>query len=178
MAPAPSADTLPDAANHLARVGWLFVVLRGHMAAASVPWVAPQEDSDLTGLHAHRRVPAGIIEAVKAESERLGVKIRGNAHVWDCVQTAIVDLLPQRRDGDLVLSMARLTLDLIRSTFASMQPPPPAILTLEEAADLMRIAPSTLKRWVCEGRIRKSVKGGKPIRFFRDLFVQEAMSEP
>jgi hypothetical protein len=76
-----------------------------------------------------------------------------------------------------MLGMARLTLDLIRATFASLKEPPPIVLTLDEAAALMRIAPSTLKRWVSIGRVRKSVKSRKPIRFWRDTFMQEAMAD-
>ena len=73
--------------------------------------------------------------------------------------------------------MARLTLEPILATFAHMERPPPIVLTLEEAASLMRIAPSTLKRRVSFGHTRRSVKASKPIRFWRDTFMQEAMSD-
>ncbi|HEX8876120.1 MAG TPA: helix-turn-helix domain-containing protein [Phycisphaerales bacterium] len=71
--------------------------------------------------------------------------------------------------------MARFTIDYIREMYAAMPTPPPTVLTLGEAASLARVAPSTLKRWVAEGRIRTSVKRGKPIRFLRDAFTAEFM---
>jgi hypothetical protein len=49
------------------------------------------------------------------------------------------------------------------------------ILSLKEAAKLAKLAPSTLKRLASEGRFRESVKRGKPLRFWRDKFVQELM---
>jgi hypothetical protein len=49
------------------------------------------------------------------------------------------------------------------------------IITLKEAAEIARVAPSTLKRWVSEGRFRKSAKRGKPLLFWRDRFVAEVM---
>lgn len=49
------------------------------------------------------------------------------------------------------------------------------ILSLEEAAALAKLAPSTLKRLVSEGQFKESVKRGKPLRFWRDKFVQELM---
>lgn len=71
--------------------------------------------------------------------------------------------------------MARFTIDYIREMYAAMPNPPPTVLTLGEAASLARVSPSTIKRWVAEGRIRTSVKRGKPIRFLRDAFTAEFM---
>ena len=49
------------------------------------------------------------------------------------------------------------------------------ILSLEEAAALAKLAPSTLKRLVSEDKFKDSVKRGRPLRFFRDRFVKELM---
>jgi hypothetical protein len=49
------------------------------------------------------------------------------------------------------------------------------VLSLKEAACLAKIAPGTLKRLVSEGQFEKSVKRGKPLRFWRDRFVVELM---
>ena len=51
----------------------------------------------------------------------------------------------------------------------------PPILTVEEAAQLVRLQVSTLYRHVSEGRYRPAVKRGKPLRFWRDRLVQEFM---
>lgn len=52
----------------------------------------------------------------------------------------------------------------------------PPILTLDEAAKIAQISPSTLKRHVHEGRYRNSVKPGKPLRFWMIRFVKELMA--
>ncbi len=57
----------------------------------------------------------------------------------------------------------------------ALPPDTPAILTLAEAAALARLAPATLKRHVSEGRYRDCVIRGKPLRFWRDRFVQQVM---
>jgi excisionase family DNA binding protein len=49
------------------------------------------------------------------------------------------------------------------------------VLTLAEAAALLRIKISTLYRHVSEGRYGAAVKRGKPLRFWRDRLVQEFM---
>ena len=49
------------------------------------------------------------------------------------------------------------------------------VLSLKEAAQQAKIAPSTLKRLVSEGRFADSVKRGKPLRFWRDRFIVELM---
>jgi len=51
----------------------------------------------------------------------------------------------------------------------------PPILSLEQAAQLAHLAPGTLKRLVCEGFFANSVRRGKPIAFWRNRFVAEAM---
>lgn len=51
----------------------------------------------------------------------------------------------------------------------------PPILSLEQAAQLAHLAPSTLKRLVSEGYFGNSVRRGKPIAFWRNRFVAEAM---
>ncbi len=53
----------------------------------------------------------------------------------------------------------------------------PPILTLEEAAQLLRLKISTLYRHLSEGKYSKAVKRGKPIRFWRDRLIQEFMME-
>jgi hypothetical protein len=51
----------------------------------------------------------------------------------------------------------------------------PPILSLEQAAQLAHLAPGTLKRLVSEGYFGNSVRRGKPIAFWRNRFVAEAM---
>ena len=51
----------------------------------------------------------------------------------------------------------------------------PPILTPEEAANLLRLKVSTLYRHLSEGKYSRSVKRGKPIRFWRDRLIQEFM---
>jgi hypothetical protein len=47
------------------------------------------------------------------------------------------------------------------------------ILSLEEAAEIVGLAPATLKRQICEGEYANCVKRGKPLRFITDRFIQE-----
>lgn len=49
------------------------------------------------------------------------------------------------------------------------------ILSLEEAAELAGLKPSTLKRKVSEGEFTGSVKRRKPLRFWRNRFVLQVM---
>jgi hypothetical protein len=67
-----------------------------------------------------------------------------------------------------------LTLDDIREAFAVAANIPP-ILSLSEAADLVKLRPQTLKRKVSEGLYCRSVVRGKPLRFWRDRLVGEVM---
>lgn len=53
----------------------------------------------------------------------------------------------------------------------------PPILVPDEAAGLLRIKTTTLYRHISEGKYRKSVKRGKPLRFWRDRLVQEFMGQ-
>ena len=59
---------------------------------------------------------------------------------------------------------------------AALQNYPP-VLTLEEAAQLLRLKISTLYRHLSEGKYNKAVKRGKPIRFWRDRLIQEFMMD-
>jgi hypothetical protein len=51
----------------------------------------------------------------------------------------------------------------------------PPILSLDQAAQLAHLAPGTVQRLVSEGYFGNSVRRGKPIAFWRDRFVAEAM---
>ena len=51
----------------------------------------------------------------------------------------------------------------------------PLILDLEEAAALIKLKASTLKRKVSEGHFKGCVKRGKPLRFWRDRLVLQVM---
>ncbi len=51
----------------------------------------------------------------------------------------------------------------------------PPLLSLDQAAQLAHLAPSTIKRLASEGCFRNSVRRGKPIAFWRDRFVVEVM---
>jgi hypothetical protein len=69
----------------------------------------------------------------------------------------------------------KLTHDEIKRAFDTPQNPFGPVLSLTEAAALAKIAPSTLKRLVSEGKYAHSVKRGRPLRFFRDRFLSELM---
>lgn len=71
-------------------------------------------------------------------------------------------------------AFAPLTADDIREAFAVPAVVPP-ILSLSEAAHLVKLRPQTLKRKVSEGLYRQSVVRGKPLRFWRDRLVGEVM---
>lgn len=51
----------------------------------------------------------------------------------------------------------------------------PPLLTVQEAASLLRLRVSTVYRHVSEGKYRKAVRRGKPLRFYRDQLVKEFM---
>ena len=51
----------------------------------------------------------------------------------------------------------------------------PPLLTVQETAELLRLRVSTIYRHVSEGKYRKAVKRGKPLRFYRDQLVKEFM---
>ncbi len=51
----------------------------------------------------------------------------------------------------------------------------PPILSLDQAAKLAHLAPSTVKRLASEGFFTDSIRRGKPVAFWRDRFVVEVM---
>ncbi|MGC4033119.1 MAG: hypothetical protein QM754_15560 [Tepidisphaeraceae bacterium] len=71
-------------------------------------------------------------------------------------------------------AFAPLTATDVREAFAVPATHPP-ILSLEEAAELVKLRPQTLKRKVSEGLYSTSVVRGKPLRFWRDRLVLEVM---
>lgn len=68
-----------------------------------------------------------------------------------------------------------LTVRDIQAAFAVPSTYPP-ILSLTEAAGLVKLRPQTLKRKVSEGLFASCVVRGKPLRFWRDRLVAEVMS--
>jgi hypothetical protein len=66
-----------------------------------------------------------------------------------------------------------LTPQEIAKAFSSAEYPP--VLSLNEASDLIKLRPQTLKRKVSEGLYSRSVVRGKPLRFWRDRLVAEVM---
>jgi hypothetical protein len=68
-----------------------------------------------------------------------------------------------------------LTVSDIQAAFAVPSTYPP-ILSLIEAAGLVKLRPQTLKRKVSEGLFSSCVVRGKPLRFWRDRLVAEVMS--
>jgi hypothetical protein len=68
----------------------------------------------------------------------------------------------------------RLSRDEIEAAFRN-DPQFPPLLSLDQAARLAHLAPSTIKRLASEGCFRNSVRRGKPIAFWRDRFVVEVM---
>jgi len=80
-------------------------------------------------------------------------------------------------DGTIRIGMATVPLDQVRASIALMDPQPPIILTLTEAAHIGRMAPATLKRRVNEGGFKNAVKRRKPLLFFRDSFIRELMRD-
>lgn len=169
------------AAERFARIGRVVEVL---FRTGSLPTVPPtrltasvDEAMDPAAADGFAPAPAILTSACYEAARELGIELEPGVVVSDVLGAALQFRYPRAEDGTVRLGMARLTLDLIRATFASLKEPPPIVLTLDEAAALMRIAPSTLKRWVSIGRVRKSVKSRKPIRFWRDTFMQEAMAD-
>ncbi len=176
------ASLSEGAVDRLARIGLLVEALFKTGALPTSPptrLIASVDEAMDPAAVADGFAPApAILTCPCYEAAReLGVELQPGVIVTDVLGAALQFQYPRAEDGTVMLGMARLTLDLIRATFASLKEPPPIVLTLEEAAALMRIAPSTLKRWVSIGRVRKSVKSRKPIRFWRDTFMQEAMAD-
>ena len=46
-------------------------------------------------------------------------------------------------------------------------------MTIDQASRMLQISKSTLYHWICSGKIKRSVKRGKPTRFDRDLLIDE-----
>jgi len=67
-----------------------------------------------------------------------------------------------------------LTLKEVRSAFRDDHQFPP-ILSLDQAATLAHLAPSTIKRLTSEGCFKHSVRRRRPLAFWRDRFVMEVM---
>ena len=53
----------------------------------------------------------------------------------------------------------------------------PPIMTVDEAARLLRISRSALYKQVARGQYRRAVKRGKPMRFHRDLLIRECFKQ-
>jgi predicted TIM-barrel fold metal-dependent hydrolase len=66
-------------------------------------------------------------------------------------------------------------LDEVRAAFAAYPDRYMPILTLAEAAELTGLTPATLRRQVSEGRFKGGVRRRKPLRFWRDRFIQQFM---
>ena len=75
----------------------------------------------------------------------------------------------------LIKPFADIPLPDIRKAFDNLGDNFPPVLSLEQAAKLAHVAPSTLKRKVSEWQFKESVKRGKPLLFWRDKFVKELM---
>lgn len=81
--------------------------------------------------------------------------------------------LPAQPERPVVLAMAHVPLAEIRKSFEGLADRYPPVLSLEQAAELSRLSPATLKRKASEGCFSNCVRRGKPLRFWRDRFVQE-----
>lgn len=74
------------------------------------------------------------------------------------------------------IGMATVTPEMVAEASVAAGWPP--VMTLEEAAEAMRISPQTLRRYVSEGKYKKSVKRGWPVLFWRDSLLSEFMKGP
>ena len=72
-------------------------------------------------------------------------------------------------------SRSRLSLREIKSAFEPLTDRFPPVLSPGQAAELACLKPSTLRRKVSQGDFSDSVARGKPLRFWRDRFVQSLM---
>lgn len=134
-------------------------------------------DSDLAmGPPSRAALPPLLTAACHSAARDMGIALVPGVIVTEA-EGALKHLRhPRDENGVVHIGMARLAQDFVRAMFSAMQNPPPVLLTLEEAAALIRVAPDTLKHMVSDGRIYKSVKRGKPLIFVRDLLVQEWMA--
>ena len=74
------------------------------------------------------------------------------------------------------IGMATVTPEMVAEASVAAGWPP--VMTLHEAAEAMRISPQTLRRYVSEGKFKKSVKRGWPVLFWRDSLLSEFMKGP
>ena len=74
------------------------------------------------------------------------------------------------------IGMATVTPEMVAEASVAAGWPP--VMTLQEAAEAMRISPQTLRRYVSEGKYKKSVKRGWPVLFWRDSLLSEFMKGP
>ena len=75
------------------------------------------------------------------------------------------------------IGLAMIPLNEVREAVATRSAPLPEVLTLDEAAVLLRIAPSTLKKRVCRGELKDCVRRGRPLLFWRDRLLREGMRD-
>jgi hypothetical protein len=90
------------------------------------------------------------------------------------VAIAVDVQMTSRMENTNLIGMTLTKGDLAQA-FNTPNNPYDPILDLKTAAALAKIAPSTLKRLVSEGRFADCVKRGKPLLFWRDAFVRELM---
>ncbi len=175
---APTPTTVDAPSSPLAAAGALARVLfKTTVIPASPPLtlVGIGDADEALGPPGLSLLPAFLTHSCFEEAQRLGVPLLPTTVVTDPLGALLSARIPCTEDGQITIGMARLTQEFIRGMFAAMQTPPPMLLKLEEAAELMRISPSTLKHMVSDGRIRTSVRRGSPLVFVRDLLVQEWM---
>jgi hypothetical protein len=71
----------------------------------------------------------------------------------------------------------RVTVKNVEVAFELLAGQFPPVLTLDEAAEIARLQPSTLKRHVSEGQFKTCTIRGKPLRFWRNKFVVELFAK-
>lgn len=69
----------------------------------------------------------------------------------------------------------RISVAEIQTAFDRQGVPP--ILSLEEAAKIIKLMPSTVKRKASEGYFKGCVSRGKPLRFWRDRLIDRVMNK-
>lgn len=178
---APGHPCDPGDAARLSAAGQLAMILFRTTRVPTLPMlnlVGPADfDPDLTmGPPGSAGLPALLTFPCYEAARDLGIRLMPGVIVTDVLGAILLLRYPRDERGVMTIGMARLTQDFIRGMFSAMQDPPQVLLTLDEAAALVRIAPDTLKHMVSDGRIRTSVKRGKPLVFVRDLLVQEWMA--
>lgn len=177
----PPAPLDPELAARLLAAGQLATILFKTTCVPTMPALElvglPDLDPDLAmGPPGYAGLPALLTFPCYEAARELGIRLVPGVIVTDVLGALLLLRYPRDQRGVMTIGMARLTQDFIRGMFSAMQDPPQVLLTLEEAAALIRISPHTLKHMVCDRRIRTSVKPGKPLVFVRDLLVQEWMA--